>query len=168
MKGTITLQNISGNIVSKSMNGDITCTFKSIDKEKPSAFSTLRGDIDLTLPPDVHAMLVIKNVDGNVYSDFDMDIIKNTKSAGDLKQIVLNLESQLNGTRIKSIETKSMKTLKKESTTVKFNIPEPPEPPEPPTMPGMYRNNITGKINGGGVEIQLSTLNGNIYIRKGK
>lgn len=171
LKGTITIQNISGNVVSNSMNGDITCTIKSLDKEKPSAFSTLHRDIDLTLPPDVHATLVIKNVDGNVYSDFDMDITKNTRntglseSAGGSDQRIRDLQSQLNGLKVHSIQSKSMRISKRDSSTVTFNIPEPPEPP---TMPGMYRNNITGKINGGGVEIQLSTLNGNVYIRKGK
>ena len=29
-------------------------------------------------------------------------------------------------------------------------------------------NYITGKINGGGTEIQMTTIDGNIYIRKGK
>lgn len=168
MKGTITLQNISGNIVSNSMNGDITCTFKSLDKEKPSAFSTLHGDIDLTLPTDVHVTLVIKNVDGNVYSDFDMDITKNTKGAGGSESTggseprIRDLESQLNRMQVHSIQSKSLRISKGDSTTVIVNLPETF------TMAGMYRNNITGKINGGGVEIQLSSLNGNIYIRKGK
>jgi hypothetical protein len=173
LKGKITLQNISGNVVSNSLSGDITCTFKSVDKEKPGAFSTTRGDIDLSLPADTRATFIIKNVDGSVYSDFDMDITKNTSSMGwpgstgavehqakDAETQLKNLETQLK-IKSQSSKSRSMRISGKDSTHIIFNTHEP-------LMFGMYRNNLTGKINGGGVEIQLSTMSGNIYIRKGK
>lgn len=171
--GKITLQNISGNVVSNSLHGDITCTLKSVDKETPYAFSTTNGDIDLTLPSDTRATFTIKNVDGSVYSDFDMDITKNARStdwsgntgvseqkAKDAETQLKNLETQLK-IKSQSIKSRSMKISGRDSSTVLFKTNEP-------FMIDMYRNNITGKTNGGGVEIQLSTLNGNVYIRKGK
>jgi hypothetical protein len=172
MNGKITLQNISGNVVSNSLHGDITCTLKSVDKENPYAFSTTHGDIDITVPADTRATFSIKNVDGNVYSDFDMDITKNARSTGwpgstgavekqakDAEAQLKNLETQLK-IKSQSIKSRSMRVSGRDSSTIIFNTGEP--------FFGMYRNNLSGKINGGGIEIQLSTMNGNIYIRKGK
>jgi len=42
------------------------------------------------------------------------------------------------------------------------------DPPNVFGLIGFPGNNIFGKINGGGQEIQLRTVNGNIYVRKGK
>ena len=40
------------------------------------AFSTLNGDVTVTLPADTKANLKVKSDNGDVFSDFDIDIDK--------------------------------------------------------------------------------------------
>ncbi len=72
----ITLTNISGSVVANTVNGDVDVTFKSIDPKAPMAFSTLNGDVNVTLPADTKANLKLKSDNGDVFSDFDIDIDK--------------------------------------------------------------------------------------------
>jgi hypothetical protein len=72
--GAVTLRNVSGSAVVHTMNGDIEATFSKIAPDKPLSFSTMNGDIDVTLPADVKADLKLKSQMGNIYSDFDVSL----------------------------------------------------------------------------------------------
>lgn len=119
----ITLSNISGSVVANTVNGDVDVTFKTIDPKAPMAFSTLNGDVNVTLPADTKANLKLKSDNGDVFSDFDIDIDKTP--------------------------TKTDKT----------------------NEPGMYKIKkddwVYGKINGGGPEMMMKNMQGNIYVKKG-
>ncbi|MFC1528682.1 DUF4097 family beta strand repeat-containing protein [Candidatus Latescibacterota bacterium] len=125
----ITLLDISGEAAVNTVDGDILVTFENIDREKPMYFSTVDGDIDVTIPPDTQADLTMSNVEGDAFTDFEIDVA------------------------IKP-EVKKKKTSTGESALL--------------GLIGSLGNNITGTINGGGPEIQLRTIDGNIYVRKGK
>jgi hypothetical protein len=118
----ITLTNISGSVVANTVNGDVTVTFKAIDPKAPMAFSTLNGDINVTLPADAKANLKLKSDNGDVFSDFDIDIDKTPPKVDKINQ------------------------------------------------PGMYKIKkddwVSGKINGGGPEIMMKNMQGNIYVKK--
>lgn len=73
VNGPVTLNNISGSAVAHALNGKLTATFLRVN-QKPMAFSSLNGDIDVTLPPDVKANVAIKSDRGDVYSDFDVQL----------------------------------------------------------------------------------------------
>lgn len=72
----IRLSGISGSVVANTVNGDVTVEFKSIDPQASMAFSTLNGDINVSLPSDAKANLKLKSDYGEVLSDFDIDIEK--------------------------------------------------------------------------------------------
>ena len=72
--GHLTLNNISGTVTADSQNGPIKVNMESVDGSKPLAFSTLNGQVDLTLPADLKANLTVKNSHGAVYSDFDVTL----------------------------------------------------------------------------------------------
>jgi hypothetical protein len=118
----ISLTNISGSVVANTVNGDVTVTFKSIDPKAPMAFSTLNGDINVTLPSDTKANLKLKSDNGDVFSDFDIDIDKT------------------------------------------------PSKVDKTTEPGMYKIKkddwVYGKINGGGPEMMMKNMQGDIYVKK--
>lgn len=73
VNGPVTLSNISGSAVAHALNGKLTVTFLRVN-QKPMAFSSLNGDIDVTLPADVKANVAIKSDRGDVYSDFDVQL----------------------------------------------------------------------------------------------
>jgi hypothetical protein len=118
----ITLTNISGSVVANTVNGDINVTFKTIDPKAPMAFSTLNGDVNVTLPADTKANLKLRSDNGDVFSDFDIDIDK---------------------------------------TPAKI---------DKTAEPGLYKIKkddwVNGKINGGGPEIMMKNMQGDIYVKK--
>jgi hypothetical protein len=118
----ITLTNISGSVVANTVNGDINVTFKTVDPKAPMAFSTLNGDVNVTLPADTKANLKLKSDNGDVFSDFDVDIDKTPAKVDKI------------------------------------------------TEPGMYKIKkddwVYGKINGGGPEMMMKNMQGDIYVKK--
>jgi len=74
MQGPVTLTNVSGNTLVHTVNGDITVSLNRVAADKPLSFSTMSGDIDVTLPADIKANLKMKSDQGEIYSDFDMTV----------------------------------------------------------------------------------------------
>ncbi len=72
--GNLTLKNISGSAVAHAYDGELVVTFNQIDPGKPMAFSSYDGDIDVTFPSTVKATVMIKLQDGDIYSDFEIDL----------------------------------------------------------------------------------------------
>jgi DUF4097 and DUF4098 domain-containing protein YvlB len=68
--GSISLQHISGSAVAKTINGEVRAVFTEVNPEKAMSFSSLNGDIDVTLPPSVKASVQLKSDQGDIYSDF--------------------------------------------------------------------------------------------------
>ncbi|MHB9027497.1 MAG: DUF4097 family beta strand repeat-containing protein [Candidatus Latescibacterota bacterium] len=126
LDGDIVLKNISGAVVANCMEGDITTVFRMVPENRPMAFSTVDGDIDITLPQRIKAIITASTVGGGVYTDFEMETMPGAVKRNEKpKQGLLN-------------------TL---------------------IGPG---STVMGKINGGGIDIQMKTIDGSIYIRKAK
>lgn len=111
------LTNISGPVIANTTAGDIIVKFSSLNQTKPSAISSVAGAVDVTLPANTKTNLKLKSMQGEIYSDFDMNLAKNTK--GGL-----------------------------------------------PKVAGGHT--IEGTTNGGGVEMSLYTITGDMFIRKSK
>ena len=92
------------------------------------SFSAMDGDIDITLPSALKADIKVKNLDGEVLTNFDIEMIP--------------------------ISTEGQNTGANNFTGINLGA--------------MLGNNIYGKINGGGPEIRVTTLDGDIYVRKGE
>jgi DUF4097 and DUF4098 domain-containing protein YvlB len=74
VNGSVTLTNISGSAVAHALNGKLLVTFNRVDPGKAMAFSSLNGEIDVTFPPDIKANLSLRTENGEVYSDFDIQL----------------------------------------------------------------------------------------------
>ena len=74
MNGPIKLTGISGTVVADSMNGWVNVALKSVTPDKPMSFSTMNGDIDVTLPANTKAKVKMKSDWGEVFSDFDIQL----------------------------------------------------------------------------------------------
>lgn len=124
VNGSILLENVSGNAVANTTNGNVKANILRWDGKSPMAFSTLNGNVDITLPANSKFNTKLRSDRGEVYTDFEM-----TREAA---------QAQVKtGTRNEK---------------------------------GIYRVStadfITGKVNGGGPEILIKNMNGNIYLRK--
>jgi DUF4097 and DUF4098 domain-containing protein YvlB len=127
LNGSVTLLHISGTVVAHSLNEDVVVTLDQVTPGKSMSFSTMNGDVDVTLPGDVKARVSLKSDNGEIYSDFDVHAEAN---------------------------------------------PAGPKVAETHGKDGKYRvqfDKVTyGSINGGGPEMQFTTFNGKIYLRKKK
>ena len=124
VNGPIKLKNISGSAVASTVNGGIKANFTSVDASAAMAFSTLNGNVDVTLPADTKANLKLKSDRGEIYTDFDMEVSKS-----DTRPAVST-----------------------ENNMHKLSVDDW----------------VHGKINGGGAQIMMKNMMGDIYVRKSK
>jgi hypothetical protein len=74
--GGISLTGISGNVIANTFNGELLVIFKQIDPEKPMAFSSFNGDVDVTFPGEIKADVKMKSEMGDIYSDYEIQIMQ--------------------------------------------------------------------------------------------
>jgi hypothetical protein len=74
LNGKITLKNVGGSVVAHSMNGQVEVSLDRVDPSKPMSFSTMNGDIDVTLPDNAKANVRLKTDHGEIYSDFEVKL----------------------------------------------------------------------------------------------
>lgn len=74
VNGNVTLTDVSGYAVAHALNGQLKANFKTIDATKPMAFSSLNGNIEVTFPADLKANISLTTEQGEVYSDFDVQL----------------------------------------------------------------------------------------------
>ncbi len=74
LNGKITMQDVGGSVIAHSLNGEVQVSLNQVDPSKPMSFSTLNGNIDVTLPANVKANVRMKTDNGEIYSDFDVKL----------------------------------------------------------------------------------------------
>ncbi len=74
LNGKVAVKNVSGSVVAHSLNGEVTVTIDRIDTSKPMSFSTMNGDIDVTLPPSTKGDFRMKTDNGEIFSDFEVKL----------------------------------------------------------------------------------------------
>jgi Putative adhesin len=126
INGSIKMKNIGGSVIANTINEDIIVNFTEVTPNTPMAFTTLNGNVDITFPQTLKANVKLKTDEGDILSDFDIDIDKTASK--------INYSSD---------KEKGLYKIKKEDWTL-------------------------GKINGGGAEIMMKTMNGDVIIRKVK
>ncbi len=75
VNGPITATAISGSVIAETVNDNITVAFVAIDKEKPMAFSSVNGDLDVSFPADAGLELHIDSAQGEIHSDFEVEVV---------------------------------------------------------------------------------------------
>ena len=74
LNGAVTLNNVAGSIVAHSMNGKVTASLRQATADKPMAFTSMNGAVDITLPLTLKANLKMRTENGEVFSDFDIQL----------------------------------------------------------------------------------------------
>lgn len=110
--GCVMIKDVTGPITASTNTGTITIGFSKVNQSSPISITTTTGEIDVSLPENTPADLLLQSIMGKIYTDFDL----NLKSKDGLKAI----SSQA----------------------------------------------IKAAINNGGVQIQLNSATGDIYLRK--
>jgi hypothetical protein len=75
VNGPITATNINGSVIAESVNQDITVSFAGINTDDVMAFSSVNGDLNLGLPANTGAELHIDSAEGEIISDFEVEVM---------------------------------------------------------------------------------------------
>lgn len=102
VNGDVTLTSVGGSASVNTVNGDISATFNSIG-DNPMAFTTVQGDIDITLPENASVTAKMRSEWGEVYTDFEMNIDRsnreNIEADSDVYRVSINnwITGNING-----------------------------------------------------------------------
>ena len=116
VNGSISLSKVSGSVLAHTVNGQVKATLLKVTPDKPMAFTSLNGAIDVTLPSDTKATLRLRSDNGTVSTDLPLtatDPASRRKNEFEVNKIV------------------------------------------------------SGRLNGGGAQIEVRTFNGDVNVRKG-
>lgn len=140
--GDLLFTDVTGPIIASTISSDIKVEFSSLNQSAPSSISSISGDIDVTLPRSSKGNFKMSSISGEIYTDLDF---KTTVKKGG------------------GFFGKSWNMGKSSGASP----PAPPTPPSPPAFPpaGLA---VNATLNGGGVDVTLRSISGDIYIRKAK
>lgn len=72
--GKVMLIDVSGSVVAHSTNSSVVATVRRVTADRPMAFTSYSGNIDVTLPKATKADVIMRADRGEVYTDFDVDL----------------------------------------------------------------------------------------------
>lgn len=138
--GNIVIENVSGEVEVKNVNGDVF--FKNVSGSVIA--STINGNLRGTFKTlDSKAPLAFSTLNGDVDITFPASFKANMKMKSDRGDIYTDFELMKDGSTDEVIKTQK-------NGMNKIRI----------------ENWVRGKINGGGPEVLMKNMNGNIYVRK--
>jgi DUF4097 and DUF4098 domain-containing protein YvlB len=73
VNGAVTLTNVSGAVIAHALNETLKASLVRVS-DKPMSFSSLNGDLDITLPASLKANVRLESSNGEVYTDFAVDV----------------------------------------------------------------------------------------------
>ena len=187
MSGDVVLAGLAGGAVIETMNGDVDASFSSLPGAKPISISTANGDVDLRVPADAKATVRFSTLRGDMLTDFGADEFKTLTEniVGDVEGAHSGDQAMAEYARQEAQRAKDeARRIRQEAAAAKEEAkrvagtgsaagipPVPPVPPMPPfpavpTFSGGQM--IAGDLNGGGTSITITTLSGEIRLRKTK
>ena len=97
-RGDVHLRDVGGSALVDVENGNITASFRSLDPARPNAFSTLNGNLDLTVPRDASFDLQVR-CRGCTLPDMNLpgELQRNRILAPAPGDPILMLEGKVNG-----------------------------------------------------------------------
>jgi hypothetical protein len=99
LNSQIEMKNISGPVVANATNGNVEIVFSKLTPDKPNSILSVNGYVDVSLPKDVGADLQLHTVNGEAYTDWDINVDKDASVAmpviADMN--MFNIEGTING-----------------------------------------------------------------------
>ena len=182
MNGEITLRQLGGGAIIETMNGEIDASFTAVPAGKPLAFSSMNGEIELRLPADAKANVRFRTQNGSILTDFPADaLVTKTEQRGQAYAPVAADVARAAAHSAREAMEIARTVVEEVQVAVATemqaiqggpegpegpSVPRPPRAPRPPSIPAMAGGKVvSGTLNGGGSDVQIATMNGNIVVR---
>lgn len=189
MNGEVRLEGLVGSAVINTMNGEVRAIYAKAP-QKPISITSMNGEVDLRLPADTKANVRMRTHNGSILTDFTEDALK-TKSEGsksggyrysygheetaraaaaaaaDAARVAVEVSREV----VREVQREVARAVKEgtgEEAPAPAIAPRAPRPPRAPMPPITGGKLVTGTLNGGGVDIKVSTMNGEITLRQTK
>lgn len=185
MNGEVSLDGVKGAAVISTMNGEVRAVYAAAP-QKPISITSMNGEIDLRVPADTKANVRMNTHNGSILTDFSEDVLK-TKSEGskgysysfghgEAPQAAAAAAAEATRVAVQVARDVQREVAREVARAVKEGtgenvtprVPRAPRAPRPPMPPITGGKLITGTLNGGGVDIKVSTMNGEITLRQTK
>lgn len=184
--GRVRLDGISGSALIETTNGEISATIRELREGKPLSFTSMNGEIVVRVPADAKANVRLRSRNGAILTDFDeKDLITKIESLPggnrssdiaaareDIHQAVREavregLEVAREAAEAAREVAEAVREGVHEATGKSGHLPPMPRmPPKPPLPPMTGGKIVAGTLNGGGTDIQIATMNGEVVLRK--
>lgn len=190
MNGEIVLEGNSGGAVVQTMNGSIKASIPQLTEGKPLSFISMNGEIALRVAPYAKANLRFRTQNGAVLTDFPEEaLVTKTESAPRAQDQIGVLPPEARNalreaSRVAVEAAREVEAVMREvaaaardglqearpadrekpRTAKPQTAPRPPKAPIAPTITGGKL--LTGTLNGGGPEISVATMNGDVILRQ--
>lgn len=189
MSGELRLDDVSGGLVVQTMNGEIHANITELHENKPLSFTSLNGEVVLRVPATARANLRFRTQNGSVLTDFpESALVTKTETSGKHPTGVLPPEARQairEAGRVAVETAREVEVAMREAaaaaregieaarTPEGSRPPKPakpaaaPRPPRVPVVPTITGGKLlTGTLNGGGPEISVATMNGDVTLRQ--
>lgn len=70
----INLNNVTGPVVANSTSGNVNVVFSNLSQSKPTAISSISGEIDVSLPATAKSDMKLRSINGEMYTDFELGV----------------------------------------------------------------------------------------------
>lgn len=193
MNGEVRLERIGGGAVVSTMNGTIRASVAQLHENRPLSFTSMNGEVLLRVPPDARANVRLRTHNGSILTDFeDSALVTKVENTGRAPTTIhVRTLGQRNSSRSAVLPPEAQEAIREASRAAveatrqaaqaireaanaaregadaarppHVATPRPPTPPIPPVTGGKL---VTGTLNGGGPEITVATMNGDVTLRK--
>ena len=189
MNGEVKLDGIAGGVIVDTMNGEIRASVRELKTGKPLSFTSMNGEVVIRLPAETKANVRLRTQNGTILTDFDeKSLVTKTESAprngrqsrnrsnsgtnADINSAVREaVQASVEAAReVASAAREAAHAAREAADDARGSgtavPPVPPVPPMPPIPPVTGGKLVTGTLNGGGPEISVASMNGDVTLRQ--
>lgn len=185
LHGQVTLKDIAGSAVVDTMNGEISATVREVQAGKALSFTSMNGEVVVKVPAAAKANVRLRTQNGSILTDFDekalvtkVESVSGARRRSGGREVLPAevREAVREAARAGAAAAKEAAAALREAAQaaregandgLDEDVPPMPRPPMPPSIPTISGGKlVSGVLNGGGTEIAITTMNGDVTLRQ--
>ncbi len=194
LNGSVKLENVAGGVAVDTMNGAVSACYAELPAGKTHSFSSMNGQVTLFVPGAAKATFTLRAQSGSVATDFDEKVLVTRMESGSAAGpgpygVQGGKDAALAGLAIAQEAVAAARDIAKEVEKGEKKDGDAKAAGDGAAdgfrkaqkamsvatrmargfhFPAFGGQVVTGVLNGGGVEIRATTMNGEIQIREAK